>query len=766
MRPLAFLTALLLAAPVVHAAAIIGTEATKTASPAGTVAGQDIDVMADGSIIICWNHYTTAVQQTPMFARSTDAATWMPVQVSMDGAAAGGTDCALESVGTTILYANQQYLKVRQSTNGGATFSDSATLSTATCNPGSGSNVDLAVLSSTTWAVAYGGATKVCEWHTTDGGATYTSGQISATACSSEYFAIAYGLNANSLLAVCDDALWRTTNGGTTWSQIPEATAFSGADLTDFGLTSQPGQSDTFTLYGVRSPGINGGLADLFAGTYNNTPATGTAGPLVTPATGAGAAGRVRAAQGPTSGLFYQEATGSACNCWKLSYNGQGVSLPADVPINVDARFAVNGLDVYAIYTEANAVTFFHGVLDPQANAVLVWGEEPIFCSARGNARFGYNYAEDVERYDAPFFDLATGIEAGYLFQGHPDNFAYLGAMLNPQPAAQVRFKIETAHDSVDSLFRVVFSFIDHTPYIVDEPGVPDAEKVYWLNDEAKGNGKTSGVFDRAIEVQFKEAGNDWSIQLYYVEPGGGRTQLGKAWLGGTPNKPTAYSFTVDARSSEMKVTVKYANGDRIGVGSLENRTLPPSFADQSIRGQWFVGYAADSFANDFVEFQTGGLSHTWAETHLEDKSKATASTCIYGLVQQGNPSAGPAVGGKVGDPGAGGPLLNSSNPTGAAQGITDANDPETSTAEQVDTGDWLAGASSQVKLWVGLALLLGFILLGRRKFGLDPETTKLGVLVFWIILTWLDILQMKMLIAAGIIGVIFYGKQIAKVFG
>lgn len=270
----------------------------------------------------------------------------------------------------------------------------------------------------------------------------------------------------------------------------------------------------------------------------------------------------------------------------------------------------------------------------------------PIFCSARGNEHFGYNYDEDVERHGDLEFG---GITGGYLFKGDADNFAYLGAGFSPgTKAAKVFFRIEARAEGAASVFRAAFSTVDTTTYHVGTDPV-------LFDSDAKGNGLTTGVFSDYIEVRFKEVDNDWNIQLYYVDGGGSRTQLGQAVVAGNPNTPTSFSFQVDTRAGQSYASVTYADGLPIGTGVL-NKTLASiasnHFIDDTLKSQWFVGYAVDNFVN------------LDAQTILDDAGRSS-STCIYGLEEGVTPV-------KVGDPGASGPALG---PTGVPVTLVDPND-------------------------------------------------------------------------------------------
>lgn len=251
-------------------------------------------------------------------------------------------------------------------------------------------------------------------------------------------------------------------------------------------------------------------------------------------------------------------------------------------------------------------------------------GSVCIFCSAKGNDDFGFDYVEDVELGDgprdstatqeectanSPEFILAVEIAPCYKFRGDADNFAYAAKSWTPgQKWVGSYFMIEAASEGQDSVFRSAFS---------SAAGAP--------NSTNKGNGKDTGQFAEHIEVRFLEVGNDWNIQFFHVSVSNGvtsRTPFGAAFVGDNPNSPTLYNFTVDTAagiaylkhsgfaddSGNLNMTDVFPNGV----------ALPAVWDDREMLSHWFVGYATDTtFNND-------------ATTRLDPGSGVSLSTCIY----------------------------------------------------------------------------------------------------------------------------------------
>lgn len=263
----------------------------------------------------------------------------------------------------------------------------------------------------------------------------------------------------------------------------------------------------------------------------------------------------------------------------------------------------------------------FGAVTLPSAGASL------IFCSAKSQERFGYNYKEGVTSFPGTI----TNTVEGYHFSGDADNFDYLGKGFSAVTKAEVYFRIEANIENVDSVFRAAFSFVDHAPY---ELGT--APDIRWNGPDdaganAKGDGyETEGLADH-IEVRFVETGNDWAIQFRYATAGDIK-DVGQTYEGYDPNTPTTFKFVVDTTPSTGYFSVEKGDGtDILGMNySLATITGNP-FSGDSMRAQWFIGYAADTFTN------------TNADTYLDDD--VNSSTCIYALGGQtatavGNPGA------------------------------------------------------------------------------------------------------------------------------
>lgn len=449
--------------------------------------------------------------------------------------------------------------------------------------------------------------------------------------------------------------------------------------------------ADTSNVYGEANPGTNCGY------TFNDpvSPVSLCGRDVMVDPTGAYAVCR------DSSNVWYQAVYASATNQWFFRSLGAAATLgtPWPVPVETQAAHlllvsptsATNYVSLQkAVGTNApTVVPITYGTGDPSnfvgalatdctASRLIVayasqsasklalrtpaytcttgagggttdtakFSSQPWFCSERGAERFAYNYVEGVVFASHNDENLPVSVDAemgaSYLFRGDADDFAYMGKTMNPTQGAKIFFAIEADVENVDSVFRAGFSFVDHTPYDLGAPN-------HYLNgpDEAgtnaKGDGKDTEIFAEWIEVRFLEVGNDWNIAVYYVSRANDvdeRTKLGQSKITDDPNTPYGYVLTVDTRPGQAYVSVRHADGTQVGSGVVDalNMTLPTELVDDEIQGQWFVGYAADTFFNNN------------AGTFLDNDVDPSASTCIYVLEEpdangDGVPDTPPAIG-------------------------------------------------------------------------------------------------------------------------
>ena len=370
---------------------------------------------------------------------------------------------------------------------------------------------------------------------------------------------------------------------------------------------------------------------------------------------------------------------------------------------------------------------------------------DPFFCSEDNNEEFGYNYEEGVVKTHHGDITSSGMANPLFIFNGDASNFAYLAKTFTPTHGARVHFRIEAHTENVESVFRAVFSFANHDPWDPDY-GNPDPEATHILTSSAKGNGKTTAAFASAIEVRFWERGNDWNMQIFKMT-GGKRVEVGPAYVGDNPNSATSYSLAVDTRAGFNFVHVKRTDGSSIGNGPLE-RALPAEFAGLPIRGQWFVGYGADTaFNND-------------ATTYLDGRDSATSSTCIYDITGTTTIAQG--------DQGASGPASNPT--TGQVYDTIDNSNPDNQpppVAPKARTTIFDGyGLSKDNQYLFGLALMGAVLVVGKRRFDMEAETIKAVCLVLWVAFVWMGLWPAWTLIAAGAIAVAMFGKGITKAFG
>lgn len=339
----------------------------------------------------------------------------------------------------------------------------------------------------------------------------------------------------------------------------------------------------------------------------------------------------------------------------------------------------------------------------PPEGAAYAFGPQQYFCAERGAEKFGYNYLEGVTFDDAQ--SPVRGLSDAYKFSGDASNFDYLGKTLPGSPGAKVYFTLEADSEGTDSVFRTVLSFVDHSPYDLDD-GSTDPNAPHYLNgpddpgDNAKGNGKDSEVFAEQIEVRFLEQDNDWNIRVFYVSQSNDvdeRTAIGTAKLADDPNDPTSYVLTVDTRMAAPYVSVRHADGTQIGnsvVDSL-NLTLPSDLVGKTVYGQWFVGYGVDTATN----FN--------ARTWLNNNDGDAGSTCVY-LLNELDENGDPAPLDCIGQCGSQGPVLvNTPNGT-VPEGLTTCA--QTNSCAGGGAGAAPAGAAGGLAgAGCGFSELLGF---------------------------------------------------------
>lgn len=337
---------------------------------------------------------------------------------------------------------------------------------------------------------------------------------------------------------------------------------------------------------------------------------------------------------------------------------------------------------------------------------------QEIFCSDRHDeaGKFGYNYREDVNSFDANVFQ-DPNIDHGFEFVGNTNDYAYLAKTFTPATAStgmRVIFRIEASADAATTVFRVGFSLENHVT-----SGWQNGDTT--LTNAAKGDGgdpgtlPATGAFFNWIEVRFEERNNDWYARVFYYNQGD-RYQIGGSDLFDNPNTATYYSFEVDTSAThpyyKMRRMVKNADdsayvAESIGgtgtpferdLTAAANPTNPSNIfgdiADAPLYSQWFVG---------------GAVALGNAHTLLDDgNQEATSpSTCIYDLYGQA------VVDGSVG---ATGPATN---PNGDAY-IPPATDTDASGTGAADS-DGLFEVSGRKAIYYSAALILAFLFVGYR---------------------------------------------------
>lgn len=241
--------------------------------------------------------------------------------------------------------------------------------------------------------------------------------------------------------------------------------------------------------------------------------------------------------------------------------------------------------------------------------------ESNVFCSDPTLDRFGYNYAEDTTYFtdnDAGKSELQTG----FVMSDKSNDDSYLAkAFSTGTTTMAVNFTIEAGTDTRDSTFRVAYSFVNPSSYII---GTGDAARLNGPNDagaDAKGNGETTELFASEVEIDFVENGNNW-IARAWETTGGIHQQIGTfggAATIGNANHLTSYQLYIDTRSGGEMI-LSDSDGQTIMSGLVAN--FAGSYTGSLIRSQWFIGHGDSTILN--------------AQTYLNNNDGTAHSTCIY----------------------------------------------------------------------------------------------------------------------------------------
>lgn len=240
-----------------------------------------------------------------------------------------------------------------------------------------------------------------------------------------------------------------------------------------------------------------------------------------------------------------------------------------------------------------------------------------VFCAnvADSYGRFGYNYKEGVNFQDQDFLNAEEiGLTDFFYFGGSSTNFEYLAKSSDGSGSTfvETKFTIEAAEENQASIFRVSYSFVDPSSYVIGTGPSAYLNGPNDVGDDAKGDGLTTEMFADQVEVEFRETANTWVVQLY--ETNGGTRQLyGQAVSITSPNDFQGFSFVVNTVADYIAVEddqgVSFINKTMSGLGG--------TYSGDAVRTQWFVGYGTDA-----------GTSLT----ALNDNDGDFHSTCIYAL--------------------------------------------------------------------------------------------------------------------------------------
>lgn len=446
-----------------------------------------------------------------------------------------------------------------------------------------------------------------------------------------------------------DNKVWRPSNN---WLQLGTTNYCVEASEISFSfrITSLPSASNLYVL-----------------GLWTAQPSTGVI-PSATIAIDTTGAFSVRTAGTTGSALTAAiSATPYVAGTWRsatLGFSGVSCGGSSTVVGQVDSSVGVigfnaplttaGGLDAFGT---SGTVSGISGLLliDDMTFGLATAPNPPVdFCSDRtvenfgGDARadFGYNYVDSTVAFDDT--DATTaGFSDGYIMEsddsGGNDPASLGKGWTGTVRTAEVRFRIDAATEGSDSNFRAVFSF---------DSAVPSASSV--------GNVRTTGSFADHVAVRLKEVGNDWRVNLEYVNAGVGPAQVGGSFIGLNPNDATTFVFRVDTSASNPYFSIRNADTDTVLLNQTLNQGTLAAKIDDYIFAQWFVSEGGSAVLDQ------GAFSYI----DDNDQAQPYGSTCVRlfsGGLFEGSPgtipgysftstsTSAPVVGGGFG----GGGILN-----------------------------------------------------------------------------------------------------------
>lgn len=372
-----------------------------------------------------------------------------------------------------------------------------------------------------------------------------------------------------------DSYLWKSTNGGTTWSFVRLST-----------------------------DGYTGMVTWLF-----------TDGTDVYPVFHTGVAGHINVGKFTTSLPFnidafsgYDDVTASigggaqdfVC-CDEQDFTMSGTVEPET------GKIILIGTD--NVGSEASGNNFIKVIED----TVLGGGSQSsTFCAdpssddVQPDGLYGYDYVEGVV-YD-PNISGSEGLNSidlddGFVFEGDDDNSEYLGyGWTTGSRSFKSIARIEAAVEGSESLFR-----ISYTPGLSGPPAA---------DNKGSGGGETDEDFSQQVQAQWKETGNDWSISIYQVLANT-RSKIGSSVLYGNPNQPTTFNFTIDTQEGVRYAVVRDNNGV-----DIINRTLSSALAGTFWKNVWYIGKGDSLNLNAFTILDDVG----------GEEDQNDDSTCIFDL--------------------------------------------------------------------------------------------------------------------------------------
>jgi len=315
------------------------------------VAGQYDPVLAttaSGAVYATWMNSNTIV-----FSKSTDhGATWTtPLKVSGKswadkpwiGVSANGTD-------VYIAYESRSVLQLASSHNGGTAFSTPVSV-----------NTDTSVYRYPNGFAVLPNGTAVLADSKYNGGSAKTTGPV-------------------------DIEVWRTTNGGTSWSKvIVDSTLFTGVNFETSSTTTIAADS-AGTLVTEYSGAVNpGGVTRLFTRRSTDGGATWSARTEVGTATANGSFPAIAAKAAGDFRLTYMDNSTGAWNVWYRASTDGGLTWSAPLRIS-DATSGTS-------YKTANGFTSYYGDYDGIAitnagKSVAVSGQGASFSTGPGSVWF------------------------------------------------------------------------------------------------------------------------------------------------------------------------------------------------------------------------------------------------------------------------------------------------------------------------------------------------------------------------------------------